>query len=130
MTTARADHCFELLRRSSRILPPGFAWWLGAVIGDAVGRFPGVEQQRCRRHLEHLVPREQTTSFCRRVFRHVGRSALWSLATLDRDPRRLHIRIQGREHLSATLRAARAGQGTVILSGHFGNWELLARLFG
>ncbi len=58
--------------------------------------------------------------------------ALWSIANLTRDPRMLlkGMPVEGAENLRALRRACRAGQGPVGFSGHFGNWELLARISG
>ncbi|MFW5845895.1 MAG: lysophospholipid acyltransferase family protein [Planctomycetota bacterium] len=131
----RLAPAIALVLRCGRILPPGFAWWIGGLLGDAVGRWPGVEQRRCRIHLAYAFPergRIWQASCSRRVFRHMGRMALWTLSTLHRNPARIFrsIPIEGRQHLVQTIAAARRGEGTMFVSGHLGNWELLARLIG
>ena len=40
------------------------------------------------------------------------------------------VKAEMRENLIASVRANRCGEGTLMMSGHFGNWELLAQLTG
>jgi Kdo2-lipid IVA lauroyltransferase/acyltransferase len=124
-----ADHLFDLGLRLGRIVPSGVAWWLGGLIGYAYAGLPGKEQRRCRQHLEAALGGDRA-ALTRRVFRHLGRSMLWNLTTLHHDPLRLPVRIQNWAAARACFRDAHAGIGTVALSGHLGNWELLARVFG
>ncbi len=58
--------------------------------------------------------------------------ALWSIATMQRPPRQLlrGMPVEGPENFRQLHAACRAGQGTMGLTGHFGNWELLARISG
>jgi len=121
--------------RVGRVIPPRFAWWCGAVIGDAVGRLPLRDCRRARTHLAHAFPERGprwATRTARRTFRHFGRMALWTIAIAERDPRTLArgIAVEGADNLRAAARAHRRGEGAVGLSGHFGNWELLARVGG
>jgi Kdo2-lipid IVA lauroyltransferase/acyltransferase len=118
-----------------RILSPGCAWWLGGVLGHAFGGLPLRDQRRCRAHLAKAFPEHSpawVAGTARRCFRHVGRMALWTLATLDRDPGRLRrgIGVADPDHLRDLMRAARHGRATVVYTGHLGNWELLARIGG
>jgi KDO2-lipid IV(A) lauroyltransferase len=66
----------------------------------------------------------------RKTFRHFGRMALWTVATLGSDPRKLRrgIPVEGAENLRALARSGHRHEGTVGVTGHFGNWELLSRL--
>jgi len=117
----------------TRLVPPGFARWLGGVLGWWFAVLPLREQMRCRRHLRRAFPWkseawiERTTRGC---FRHFGRMALWSIATVTHSPRTLMrpIVVEGAEHLRECNRASRRGQGTVLFTGHFGNWELACRV--
>lgn len=124
----------RLLLRCTRILPPALAWRLGAGLGDAFGALPMRDQGRARTHLAIAFPAADPTWIkrtARACFRHTGAMALWTLATLGREPRALRrgIVVEGAEHIRALVRASRAGQGTFVYTGHFGNWELLARTF-
>jgi len=119
--------------RVGRIIPLRFAWWLGAVLGDAVGRLPLRDRRRAREHLARAFPargQRWAAHTARRTFRHFGRMALWTLASAHRDPRRLGrgMVVEGADNLRAVRRGLRRGESTVALSGHFGNWELLARV--
>jgi KDO2-lipid IV(A) lauroyltransferase len=121
--------------RIGRVVPPGFAWRFGGMLGDLAGRLPLRDLRRAREHLARAFPerdRRWVRRTARRTFRHFGRMALWTIATAHRDPRdlRIGVGVEGRENLRGALLAHRRGEGTVGLSGHFGNWELLARLGG
>ena len=114
-------------------IPQPFARWLGAVLGDAVGRLPLRDARRARAHLARAFPERGPAwarRTARRTFRHFGRMALWTIASAGRDPHRLRrgMVVEGADNLRALIRAQRRGEGTVGLSGHFGNWELLARV--
>lgn len=50
------------------------------------------------------------------------------LPRIDRGYIDRHVRIEGLEHLRATEREK--GLGPLILTGHFGNWELSSHVFG
>ena len=118
-----------------RILPPALAWRLGAGLGDLVGRLPLRDVRRCHEHLARAFPEHpaawhrRTTQRC---FRHFGATSVWMLATWTRDPALLRrgIVVEGAEHLRAAAQAARHGAGAVVFAGHFGNWELIARVLG
>jgi KDO2-lipid IV(A) lauroyltransferase len=118
-----------------RILPPAVAWRLGAGLGDLAGRLPLRDVRRCREHLARAFP-ERPTAWHRRTthgcFRHFGATSLWTLATWTRDAASLRrgIVVEGAEHLRAAARAARRGEGAIAFAGHFGNWELIARVLG
>ena len=125
----------DRLLACARVIPPGFAWWLGGVLGDAFGRLPMRDQGRARAHLARAFPergRWWIERTARASFRHVGRMALATLATLDRDAHGLRkgVLVEGAEHVRALLAATRRGEGTVCFTGHFGNWELFARIGG
>lgn len=117
----------------ARALPPRLALWAGGLLGDAVGRLPLRDVRRARAHLARAFPERPAAwhaAMTRKCFRHFGRMALWTLATAMRDPRALRrgIAVEGAEHWRALVRACRRGEGTLGLAGHFGNWELMARI--
>ena len=127
------ERAIDLGLRTTRVMPPRLAWWLGARLGWLFGSLPLRDARRCREHLGRAFPDRDAAWIertARRCFRHFGRMALWSLSTLGRDPRSLcrGIAVEGADNLRELARACRRGQGTVGFVGHFGNWELLARL--
>jgi len=124
-----------LATRCGRILPPGCAWRVGGALGECFGRLPLRDQRRAGEHLRRAWPDAEPAWIertARRCFRHFGRMALWTLATVHRHPAHLRRACtwEGRAHLAAARRACAAGRGTLICSGHLGNWELLARVTG
>ncbi|MBA3685634.1 MAG: hypothetical protein H0W72_10415 [Planctomycetes bacterium] len=125
----------HLALRCGRALEPDFAWWLGGALGHAFALLPMRDQRRCREHLARAFPQRDRAWIARTAcatFRHAGRMALWTLSTLHVPARRLcrGIAVEGAVNLRATAQACRRGEGTVGFSGHFGNWELLARVGG
>jgi KDO2-lipid IV(A) lauroyltransferase len=65
-------------------------------------------------------------SIARRVFKHFTTAALEFFYLLSQTPERIDamIDLQGREHIDSALER---GNGCIILTAHYGNWELLAR---
>jgi Kdo2-lipid IVA lauroyltransferase/acyltransferase len=61
----------------------------------------------------------------RRSFQHIGMNLIEACRYFLRPTQVMlsRVRVEGREHLQA---AAAQGRGVLILTGHFGNWELLA----
>ncbi len=122
----------RLVMRCVRICPPDFALWLGGQLGLLFARLPITDVRRCRAHLAQAFPEAGPAWHARtalRVWRHFGRMGLWTLATMERDPRWLcrRIAVEGHDNWRDIIRASRRGEGTMGMSGHFGNWELLAR---
>lgn len=63
-------------------------------------------------------------SLCRKVFENLGlvfMEVCWSL-TKDQPALFRHFRIEGRHHMRE---AHKKGKGVLVLTAHFGNWELL-----
>lgn len=119
--------------RCGRILTPSFAWWLGTQLGWAFGGMPGRDQSRARTHLAIAFPDRDShwiAHTARRCFRHFGGMALWTLATLHWDARRSvrGMAMEGTATIRELFRVHRRGQSTIGFTGHFGNWELLARV--
>lgn len=127
------ERIVRLLLRCGRIVPPQTALWIGGLIGDLIGRLPHRDVRRAREHLAIAFPDRPAAWHARttrRCFRHFGRMALWTLATAQRDPRSLRrgLQVEGAGNWRGLAAACRRGQGTMGMAGHFGNWELLARV--
>lgn len=75
----------------------------------------------------------QASRIIRRCYRQLGTSAaeFVHIPRMDEAYLREHVRIEGHEHVRAAMRER--GQPTLVMTGHFGNWELqshaYARLF-
>jgi len=87
------------------------------------------EREKTIRHLTWAFGLEKSVAeiseLARRVFRHWGAAAADAIRTpmLTADELARMVNVEGEEHLR---RARAAGRGVIILTGHFGNWELLA----
>jgi KDO2-lipid IV(A) lauroyltransferase len=113
----------------ARLLP----WNVGVAIGGWVGglAFAALPSAR-RRTLAHLAlafgvdaTTDERRAIAARSFANLGRSAI-ELLMLSRRPRtaveRL-VTIEGEDRLKT---AFAGGRGVIFLTGHFGNWELMA----
>ncbi len=129
----RVERLADLLSSAMRMLPPALAWRFGGWCGEVFAGMPSREPRRCREHLARAFPerdahwRERTTRAC---FRHAGRMALWTVATLHRPALALRrgVMVEGVENLRDLIRANQRGESTIVFTGHFGNWELLSRI--
>ena len=127
----RGTAALWVLRGLRLVLAP--LGWAGAQrLGGAVGRLAWVVARRDRRRtLEHLAIAfpEQSDGERRRLgracFVHLGTMLLECLRLLGAgcEEVRRRVRVEGWERVEA-LRAA--GRQILILTGHCGNWELLA----
>ena len=124
-----------MIVRCARIVPARRAGWFGEVLGHWFAYWPGRDQGRARAHLRLAFPdagRDWIERAARRCFRHFGGMGLWSLCSLHHDPRGILAGspAEGPANMRAAWRACLRRRGTLILSGHLGNWELLARCAG
>jgi KDO2-lipid IV(A) lauroyltransferase len=111
-------------------LPLGVARALGARLGALAYTLAGGERRKALKSLAVAFPEQsdaQRQALCRAAFRHLGAAALEVACTgaLDEGLERL---VAWPEEDRKVLEAALArGKGVVFVSGHVGNWELLAR---
>jgi KDO2-lipid IV(A) lauroyltransferase len=119
---------FQGLRALVERLPLEAARRLGWALG--VGGYAFLRTQR-RLALEHLahafgdtLSASQRRAVARRAFSHLGQNAMeWlQLATLSADEVKRLVSGDGVEHLRGALAA---GNGAILLTAHFGNWELI-----
>ena len=106
--------------------PPAVGEPLGSGLGGLAYRL-GWRSQVVEDHLTQAFPekpKEWVTETARSTFRHVGREWL-SVPYISRrgleEVRRRVVEFEGRDVLRA---AYEEGRGVVIVSGHFGNWDL------
>jgi KDO2-lipid IV(A) lauroyltransferase len=130
---------FEWLVSLGRALPPVLARALGQGVGMLCHAFLGSERSRAVRQLreryEHVLgqpsdPFEVRERRCRHVARMVflnlggWAGELCSLAERPRElSRRVHLPARARRVLD---RAMAPGRGVLFLTGHLGNWEIVA----
>ena len=117
----------------SRIAPLLRPWSIRA-IGNFLGSLFYVLSARYRRvalaNLRAAFGAEKTEVEIRRiakqVFRHFARGAIEFFYLLALKPEQIDamIELEGREHLDKALAE---GNGCMIITAHYGNWELLAR---
>jgi Kdo2-lipid IVA lauroyltransferase/acyltransferase len=111
-------------------LPLGLAEWLGVRFGALAFHLAGGERRKALKSLARAFPEKseaERLALARAAFRHLG-AAMFEVgctAALDRE---LKQRVTWPDAERQVLEAALArGKGVVFVSGHVGNWELLAR---
>jgi KDO2-lipid IV(A) lauroyltransferase len=113
-----------------RFIPFGFAVAVGARLGGAAYLLLGRERRRALRHLGMAFPAIAPAGrarLAREAFRNAGRSFA-ELARWRYVRERLGglVTIEGIGHVRQGLAM---GRGLVAVTGHIGNWELLAATF-
>jgi KDO2-lipid IV(A) lauroyltransferase len=120
------------LRRGILCFPLPWALRLGSWLGMLAFGLLRHERHKTLNNLKmaygSAFSPDERRRLAREVFRNAGRASaelafLWSgqagnLLT--------HVRVEGLEHM---LQVLESGRGILILSAHFGNWELMAPLF-
>jgi KDO2-lipid IV(A) lauroyltransferase len=111
-------------------LPGRLAIGLGARLGRVAGRLARSERRRVERNLGEALGLQEGSAPVRRlalaVFEHLGRSAgelAWASRSADR-VRALVRFVPG--SLETMRRLSASGRGVLFVTGHLGNWELLA----
>jgi len=110
-------------------------WKVGVAVGGWIGAMAFLCLPRARhRALVHLemalgpqTPSAERRAIARRSFVNLGRSAFEVLMLSRRSRQRLDYlcRLEGEECLRKALSA---GQGVIFITGHVGNWELMAAM--
>ncbi len=111
-------------------LPLGLARWLGAGFGRFAFAVAGGERRKALKSLARAFPEKSDAerhALARASFRHLGMAAFEVGATASMDAQLEHL-VRWSDEDRGVLDAALArGKGVVFVSGHVGNWELLAR---
>ncbi len=120
---------FQGLRAAASLLPLPAASVLGRALGSAAFVLLWGQRRLAERHLAYAFGEQLSAAERRRiahgVFRNLGETMMEWLALprfSSSDLKRL-IACEGLEHVRQAL--AR-GNGVIALTGHFGNWELIA----
>jgi KDO2-lipid IV(A) lauroyltransferase len=115
-------------------LPRWLALRVGALLGDLFYLLDRRDRAIALTNLAIAFPDKtpaERRAILRASVRNLGRTAaeICHLGTLDAATIRDHVTIEDPQRWQATLDRA-AERGTLILTGHFGNWELLAYAHG
>lgn len=126
---ALRSRIISALLRLVALIPLGPALRIGGAGGALAFHLFGRTRRLALRHLALALPERseaERREIARRMFVHLGRSAMEITAIASYDAR---LTEYIRERDPAPLRAALArGKGVVFVTGHLGNWELMARL--
>lgn len=127
------SHLFEyaglrLLMSLTRRLPPSPAAWLGDRLGDLAFHVIGTRRALVMEHLDRVFGDSggaaATRAMARSVYRQLGRTAVEHARVLSRGTTdvRDRLTVSGEEHI---VQARSNGRGVILVTGHFGYWELL-----
>jgi KDO2-lipid IV(A) lauroyltransferase len=114
--------------RAVRLLPDWMAVRFGGVLGmiafDLLRLRRGVTLANLRARLDQYRRGRSSVTVGRRAYINFGRAIaeFARIPLVDMDYIRRHIRIEGLSHLD---RALEEGKGAVLVTGHFGSWELM-----
>lgn len=118
----------HLLSRIFASVPRSAALRLGRALGRLAWSLGGRERGRALDHLALAfpeLPAEERRRIAREAFLHQGMNGAELLHLLRRDAREVlpHLEVQGWENMAA---ARATGRPILLLTGHCGNWELIA----
>lgn len=126
------DRCYEFtaklvgfcVSRLPRTLTLVIGGWLGTL---AFWLTPKQRELACEHLRRSLTPIDErcAATIAKQCFQHLGKTVVefMQLPRLDRTQIQRYVTFEGVEHVEEALAQ---GKGAIILTGHFGNWELLA----
>ncbi|MCE5198716.1 MAG: lysophospholipid acyltransferase family protein [Armatimonadota bacterium] len=121
---------FALMTQAAGLLRPWSVRGLGNALGSAFyvcsKRYRTVALKNLARVFGNEKNRAEIEAIAKNVFRHFTRSAFEFFYLLALSQKQIDemVNIQGKEHLDNALAK---GNGCIIITGHYGNWELMAR---
>ena len=126
------DRCYEFAAKSvgfcvsrlPRALTLVIGEWLGTLVFSLAPKQRELACEHLRRSL--TLPDERCVqAIAKQCFQHLGKTVVefMQLPRLDRTQIQRYVTFEGVEHVEQALAQ---GKGAIILTGHFGNWELLA----
>jgi len=121
---------FRILDTSAAVIPLPIARAIGVRLGDfiyaASSRYRRMAIDNLTAAYDGRMSAKEVRWTARQVFRHFARGTMEFFYLLRLKPGELErmVDMKGTEHLDAALAK---GKGCVILTGHLGHWEMLAR---
>ena len=123
---------FWCLAAGAGLLRPWSIRLIGGALGRAFywlsARYRNVALRNLRAAYGSEMTDRQIKSLAKRVFKHFTTGALEFFYLFSQTPEHVDamIDVKGREHIDNALAQ---GRGCIVLTAHYGNWELLARKF-
>lgn len=113
-----------------QLIPLRAASWLGERLGLMVFTLVGSQRRKALASITTAYPEKteaERNELARESFRHLGRSVM-EMVCIRRFDERRHTLVEWMPEARAAMDSALArGKGVVFVTGHVGNWELLAR---
>ena len=99
---------------------------LGSIFYTVSKRYRNVALKNLRDVYGGSMTEAEIRSTAKQVFKHFSRGAVefFYLLSLNRDQVDAMIDVEGQEHIDSALAE---GNGCIVVTAHYGNWELLAR---
>ena len=124
------DYCYaftaKCIGQCVARLPRKLALSIGVYLATAIFWFSHRQKDRACKHLKQSLGIEYPAAeqLVRRSFRNTGKNLMEFMQLPRMSPETIHqlVTFEGREHID---RALDQGRGAIILTAHFGNWELL-----
>jgi len=133
VTTRELRHRLEYgivltVRAVVTIWPDRIVSLIGSAIGHVFWAVDGGHRRLATRQLQAAFPSRSAAecrSIARKTFAHFGRSLTLTLklSTLSAEQIRTRVTYDGDERVREALKA---GRGVLLITGHFGYWELMA----
>jgi Kdo2-lipid IVA lauroyltransferase/acyltransferase len=128
MGSSLVYYCFYGLAIILSLIPYQVGQFLGKMFGAAAFMLPLSRKKSAlmniSRSFDGIMGEEETKNVLRRVFLHFGRIFFEIPYMLRFNPKNLlnYFIFEDEQNL---LKASRRGKGVLLLTAHFGNWELL-----
>ena len=124
------DYCYaftaKCIGQCVARLPRKLALSIGVYLATAIFWFSHHQKDRACKHLKESLGIEYPAAeqLVRRSFRNTGKNLMEFMQLPRMSPETIHqlVTFEGREYID---RALDQGRGAIILTAHFGNWELL-----
>ncbi len=124
------DYCYALtakcIGQCVACLPRKLALSVGVYLATAVFWFSHHQKEKACKHLRQSLGIEQPAAeqLARRSFQNIGKNLMEFMQIPRMSSEAIHqlVTFEGREHIDWALDQ---GKGAIILTAHFGNWELL-----